>query len=150
MSTDGRIQLRVEQAYLDMLDALEELEKKASIDENRAPLTRQMIVKDALRFYYAAKTNEGVQNAYSDYTAAILQQNLDSAVLTTEALIHKEINRLEKTIVKTYLLARLNLVGTDADEDEELTRRAIRASTEFDRPIAELADEILKRNRSKG
>ena len=148
-----KISLRIDDNLEEMLSDLEREDALSSVSENREPMNRTQIIRQAIRQYYAAHSNGKAQNAFLDMMRIEMETLLDDYFKKQYAVIAgrtNEIdNHLQRYAMKNLLLWKMFLVDNDWNTvtDPERIRQYLDEDTVFETVVDERVQKEMRKNK---
>lgn len=148
-----KISLRIDDNLEEMLADLEREDALSSESENREPMNRTQIIRQAIRQYYAAHSNGKAQNAFLDMMRIEMETLLDDYFKKQYAVIAGRTNEIDAHLqwyaTKNLLLWKMFLNDNDWNTvtDPERIRRYLDEETVFEKIVDERVQDEMKGNK---
>jgi hypothetical protein len=148
-----KISLRIDDNLEEMLADLEREDALSSESENREPMNRTQIIRQAIRQYYAAHSNGKAQNAFLDMMRIEMETLLDDYFKKQYAVIAGRTNEIDDHLrryaIKDLLLWKMFLVDNDWNTvtDPERIRQYLDEDTVFETVVDERVQKEMRKNK---
>ena len=148
-----KISLRIDDNLEEMLADLEREDALSSESENREPMNRTQIIRQAIRQYYAAHSNGKAQNAFLDMMRIEMETLLDDYFKKQYAVIAGRTNEIDAHLqwyaTKNLLLWKMFLVDNDWNTvtEPERIRQYLDEDTVFETVVDERVQKEMRKHK---
>ena len=144
MSKKSRIDIRVEEGIISMLNTLENQE----LTQNFIHKTRSEIIIDAIKMYYLMHTNGESQSQFMDMIELQINKIVEPYFQAQADLISKYYDHMNRNLSiyneKELKTLQLILMGTQLESDEDYVEELLNKNPVFVKIIDKKVKEVLE------
>lgn len=150
MNKENRINIRVEDEYISMLDFLVTQEETDAMTANRIALNKTQIIKQAIKDYYIKRTDKKTSNAFSESIQITLESVLEDYFNKNNAMITGKLKLLQDFVkeinIKELLMMKVLMYSASAEKHLDSVQNAVDNNMQFEEIITAKAKQIMGGN----
>ena len=148
MAIETRLQIRVEEEYLDMLDEILDKEETEHLMGDGIIPTRTQIVKKAIKEYYLKTIDKKARNALSDQVETVMESQLKHFIDELNAAASSKLltlqYHLDEQLIREYLMLMILMKSSGLENNYDKVDENLRNDFNLAEPFNDRAAEILE------
>ena len=147
MGGTNRVEIRLEKEYIDMLDTLEVMETKNSL-EDVVPINRTYLIKKAIKEYYLKTIDGKTRNALSDQVETVIESQLKHFIDELNAAVSSKLltlqYHLDEQLIREYLMLMILMKASGLENNYDKVDENLRNDFNLAELFNDRATEILE------
>ena len=148
MAIETRLQIRVEEEYLDMLDEILDKEETEHLMGDGIIPTRTQIVKKAIKEYYLKTIDKKARNALSDQVETVMESQLKHFIDELNAAVSSKLltlqYHLDEQLIREYLMLMILMKSSGLENNYDKVDENLRNDFNLAELFNDRAAEILE------
>ena len=148
MAIETRLQIRVEEEYLDMLDEILDKEETEHLIGDGIIPTRTQIVKKAIKEYYLKTIDKKTRNALSEQVETVMESQLKHFIDELNAAVSSKLltlqYHLDEQLIREYLMLMILMKSSGLENNYDKVDENLRNDFNLAELFNDRAAEILE------
>ena len=148
MAIETRLQIRVEEEYLDMVDEVLDKEETEYLMGDGIIPTRTQIVKKAIKEYYLKTIDKKARNALSDQVETVMESQLKHFIDELNAAVSSKLltlqYHLDEQLIREYLMLMILMKSSGLENNYDKVDENLRNDFNLAELFNDRAAEILE------